>query len=467
MNKCLVVVVLVMFTVTGGCQCSSRKANEQSGPAADGTYVVVKKRGESTFTAARRADPVERSLVQRMTVERRGEVVVDYVVKMQATLVVVEGRYGPSVGGVRIVKFEGVPGGKFTGTVDGRAVLPFDTNAALRFEDGTTAPTPAIKDPDARREIDALLQSLAAPVSEEDIGHATQPIIKGGVPGDTGLSLECAACGIACVATVTAIGISGYAGCSAFLFCPPCAVICYAVVTAAVFLVWDKCFSACQRGICAEAEPPCGSVHCSKGERCLDMNRGACCPVSTVPCGNVECCESDKGEVCIVGHCCEPPNGLWGGVCCPKKSQQTLPSGAQVCCEGEVCGDGTCCTLGSCTGDVCCPGGRACGDACCESGDVCAGGTCCSPERACGGICCGTGQVCADPATKRCAAAPPDECIPVKEVSLPDGTGANICCKRGTSYACNGECCGRTARGVERCCAIEGVGLTCSDSCIH
>lgn len=211
--------LLAVTAIGGGFHCSPSASSEtpadspcESTATPQGGRQFVKKHGESTFTASRLVDPVERSIVEQVSVERRGEIVAEYHVRIQEKLLTVEGRYSASVTGVQTVMFQGVPGGKMTGTVNGRAILPFDSAAELHFEDGSTVPSPVVADVDARREIEDLMASLqgSASCGATGVGHSEQAVIKGGVPGNNGLSLECAACGAACVATVSLIATAGF-----------------------------------------------------------------------------------------------------------------------------------------------------------------------------------------------------------------------------------------------------------------
>ncbi len=401
------------------------------------------------------------------------------------------------VEGVRQYHLHTDDGGEtFTGSVDGRAVLPFAKGAKeSRFaDDGSIVPAGRVKDSTIEREVHEAFNALMSPdacgasasapskspKASSGIGKTEQKVVK------SGSSDTCGECNLACSGVALSISIAATA-CATLP--PPLSLACVAIffVSAAVYLGF--CFGACFLAYCNG--PTCGTspgvfsdrYRCNVGETCANPihndPRSRCCPAFTTPCVAEPagpgvpmsdrlflCCENNKGESCAPreNKCCLPPEVAVDGACCPQGLQFRKPDGSTGCCTQPLCSDGSCCGgLGVCgaTGGCCATpcGGNRCCDA--GAGEACllgsGGQTCCRGAQRCGTRCCADGTVCLDPSLGTCGVS---SCPPGTVATRDEATGATICCGSNSSGGCNGACCSFG----QLCC---GTPAACSTDCIR
>jgi hypothetical protein len=356
-------------------------------------------------------------------------------------------RYGSKVRGISNATLS-AQGGRIGGTIDGRALTPFEAHGAapssIRLSDDRKLAVDA--DPDLRDKLSDLaavvkhgfescgstpklqhvrehrppeanssLRSPARATRAFDLAQV-QPA-SGYIPGtptgqNTGIFVgeETPNCYNAFTNAGTLV-----AGCIAgaiaggFL-CPPCAA--YAVF---------GCYTA-YAGALAAMELPggaCEQVPCSSGNAIPNS-----CDNTFTCCGQYECCPS--------GDFCAPM-----GICCP--------SSATVVC-GTTYDDGFCCPSDT----ICGPGQTCVG---CPQGQVAQNGQCCN--FLCGNDCCQSSQATCDHAAGKCVypsfGTPQPQ--PTRRRSLLciaggvacaapnyDGTTTEVCCSPKVN-CCAGKCC--------------------------
>jgi hypothetical protein len=321
--------------------------------------------------------------------------------------------FGSGVRGARHIELASVDGRTVTGTVDGRALVPFTAggNTAPDFADGGKVPKLKMK-PLLRR----VLRKLALCAGQESpTTPAALALISSCDTCNAGCALAFAGCGFATLLSAAAgVGIPtlalNIANCEDALF---------------------KCASACARGT-ACCPVPCAGGHgialgstvceatCSEGAVCCGGSNnpdGQCCGE-----GGSHCC----GSSCLnAGDRCLNPNtgafcyGAFPGDVC----SDTSLSGAAFCCDSSkpVCRDAVqhvCCASNA--GELCdIDGGTGCCPSdlpYCSSGTAagcCAEPVCCDPPSSkCGNTCCNPfTEVCGDATRGLCVEAAPDVVI--------------------------------------------------------
>jgi hypothetical protein len=277
-----------------------------------------------------------------------------------------------------------VNGGMISGTVDGRALVPFpatETPDTLQFQDGQPAPETTVN----QKLHEAMTKFLgqakvdggkcvattdrkgrdARPRSHDDVGCL---FCKG----------KCAAADFACGKAI--LGTCAGFATSIPIFGGVISGVCIAIETANCIDRHTDCMDDCRSSKdCCPVQ--CGTLGdlscCHANEQCLTFGTGMgqCCAPGETACHEQNCCK--PGETCMPG-----------GTCCPR-----VPCGSQCCGAFDSCCGGQCCT-GICNGSVCCTGNESpCGSDCCNG--TCCNNTCCPSGRiCCNGACCASGQSC-------------------------------------------------------------------------
>ena len=309
-----------------------------------------------------------------------------------------------------------------SGTVDGRAIVPFSAAAApevFQFQDGQPAPeTSASKEvAQGLERIFALAEAKAESCAPaEGRGRAS------GLSAQNHNSFQCLTCKAGCGGAFLYCGSKLKGVCAATaaacLFGAPlcfaaCAVAGGAICVAAAV----TCMGICARTVCCAV--PCGDTGstvtcCEDGQACL--RPGVCCQAGQFPCHGQNCCPSSQR--CMPnGTCCIAPDFPCGQSCCDR----TLS-----CCNGVCCS-------GQCLGGVCCtPPSRRCGSG--------FSARCCANE-CCNNVCCAAGESC-HPQTGQCAVL----CPPNQDFCPTGGNGRccnplQSCCLSGSSWFCGPDGC--------------------------
>jgi hypothetical protein len=315
--------------------------------------------------------------------------------------------------GVQRMELASTDGVTATGTVDGRALVPFAVggDAAPQFADGGDAPKLKVK-PLLRRVLRKTIACASPPSSSSVV---TRALISSCDLCNAGCGLAFAGCGLGTLLSAAAgVGIPTIAlnisSCEKALF---------------------DCAKACATGSACCPVPCAGGHGISIGDHVCE----ATCSEGAVCCGgaahpNGTCCDSSDsccGPFCIdttVGKCVNPTTGAYcqlgqGDLC----GDASMPGPFAFCCPNDkpVCRDTSqhvCCPQGA--GQVCLIDGEM--DCCpadtpfCSQGTAqgcCAEQVCCDPPQSkCGNTCCDPlTQVCANAGTSTCAEAPPDVVI--------------------------------------------------------
>lgn len=285
-----------------------------------------------------------------------------------------------------------VQGGMVSGSVDGRAIVPFAATAApetLLFQDGQAPPDGQV-DQKLLNSVNSLLDAvLASPPTCGIDGRQDAKKAR----TRAGNSVDCLACKAACRSTDAVCAFAAKGGCKHFLSVPFIGGGLFATCLAVALLACSEDSDYCVK-VCRSSETccpvSCGSFNdddaecCEANETCLTWGPGfaVCCPPGDVPCHGKNCCK--PGTTCMAdGSCCPSQAACGNGTCCIGFSRCC---GNQCC--GGVCNGNVCCNLGTTPcGSGCCDG-NCCGGSCCPSGRVCCGNTCCASGAACqGGTC--------------------------------------------------------------------------------
>ena len=463
-------------------------------------------------TSATRGAPVSASLSATLYVERAGHLFMR-VESSTASVPLsknsvphgsISVTYGPEFGDLRSARYT-FSGSLVTGTVNDRAILPFQastgaTEASLKFADGKPPPAGLLdqrlidevrqfgRKAQAEMRSCGTLPRSASGLDQTQLAWTPAYLSDGGgfQPGAViastvritpqytfGRSGSCDGCNKGCD---TSFGICMLA---AGFFCPPCAPACYGEWTgcwAACFIpgVGGCCDKACQPFSCCDNDETCcggyDGMCCSSNEACSVLPRGAvCCPNDwPVGCGDPysnasQCCK--PGSTCCVAgyaYCCDPgytccgtPQGA-APVCCPPEASVCLdPSNGTCCaanriCGKQCCGQGESCYTNSKGEGVCCVQ-PLCGDQCCVSGELCNHNTGqCGYGKVCGNSFCGFGYDCVNgqcvpsgPSPAVCS--PPLVPCPYTSICCdtnnPDPTKKQICCATVCCNALTQDCC--------------------------
>jgi len=268
-----------------------------------------------------------------------------------------------------------------TGTIDGRAIAPFELAASpetMKLADGSPPPSGSA-DEDVKQALPKLLEavhaqcSAGAPLPQKRSALLSAIAGGGDPPGHRSHPNESAGC-ILCLtasfAGLVACMVAAAAAAAACLFFYP---ICFALGVAV-------CVAAFYITVCTGCHDTAFGNTCGGG--------GPCCPVA---CGQGRCC--DDGETCV------GPNGL----CC---SPGFRGCGTSLCCgPGETClGDLACCPNAQVCGTVCCAKSQSCSD---PNNGVCSPCSNCSApnQQCCFGECCTSPAFC-NTLTRRCDIIP-------------------------------------------------------------
>jgi hypothetical protein len=306
----------------------------------------------------------------------------------------IEVLYGKVYKGIALADLT-TDGQTVSGTVDGRAIVPFAASAQaadFQFQDGQPAPQISLS-PKLNQQLTQLYAK-----AEAQAGACS------GVSAQLHESRLCITCVAGCAAAATLALLGAKKGCAAAsLICvfgaPACFAGCMVVALVATGLAAEVCVDACARNPCCAV--PCHKTNgdpfcCEGGETCL--RPGVCCRAGQTPCGGRNCCPSP--DRCVAGgECCLHPNFPCGQNCCGPFSGICCNG---VCCNG-ACINGSCCAPPSrhCGNDnVCCPSDRdCCNGSCCPPGQICFNNQCITPDpcpgaNLCAGQCCPQGRVC-------------------------------------------------------------------------
>jgi hypothetical protein len=411
--------------------------------------------------------------------------------------------FGKGFHGVQQVQLVTVDGKTFSGNVDGRPLVPFQSGAdakSIKFADGLPAPVFKLK----RVVIAALKKG----------GHEIDACSTGSKAIRVEFNLSCTLCDLKCSGgSVKCMAEAAGEAAACFEVAGPGGIACGIVGG----LLCASTAQSCEGGCDAPGGPCCESVCQRVDGQCCDGSAPCCgnptnpSPVEPQSCCAGECC-GDNGNCCsgldVVNGAfyterCAPPaavaqgfsccwasftlgappepviecdflggnGGQTSAICCdPRHGEQCFhgPTGLPVCCppSNPVCGDHCCPGEGMVcrdagTGLCCAPGaGDECGSTCCAPGETCASpvtGSCCpAGEAACTGGCCAVGEVCATGASGIGTCCSPGDlcngtCCPQPNVCLGNGTccgptyGTSVCgqscCGLGDT-CCNGTCCG-------------------------
>jgi hypothetical protein len=377
-------------------------------------------------------------------------------------------------------------GKTLTGTINGRAIVPFDLSsgggpAGIKFADGKPAPQGSV-DPAVR---DAVAQAFQK--AKQDASLCVPPreyhpdYIKGEgkavyeFPADAGFSPACQTCFNDCYTNYNNCSYAAAFGCAG-----PWYPVCIAIALNACGGAQSGCEDSCAYGSvccplqCDNAPPSNGpGLCCEAGQICVDPTNGYCCPegYSRACAGGVQsdcvCCPDTQatcnGTCCDTGQSCSQE-----GICCHQYEFNTRPVSCKgVCCgAGQICAGGFCCDKKSACKDQCCDGtckdgkccvGSWCGDKCCAYGcdkdnnckpnPLCLGGqwingSCCQNQNVCGKVCCPSNKTCLDAATGSCGTQTCPQGQTACKSEMTGGTYTSVCCDGKSPICCNGACCG-------------------------
>lgn len=324
--------------------------------------------------------------------------------------------YGSAFTGIKRAELS-TNGTTVTGTVDGRAIVPFSASAEpapFQFQDGQPAPNMSLSD-DLTQQL-AQLYARAEAQAEQCAESTAER--RSGVGVERHDSLRCLGCHATCAGAFLYCGSKIKGACAAaaaacLIGAPACFAACAVLGGAACVAAALTCSHLCaESGLCCAV--PCGSTEstvtcCEEGETCL--RPGACCRAGQTPCHGQNCCPS--ADRCLPGGaCCLHPNFPCGQNCCGPFSG--------ICCNGVCCN-------GECVNNTCClPPSQRCGNTCCAT-------TCCN------NVCCPAGQAC-HPTTRQCAvlcAANEEYCPALGRCC---GVG-RTCCQKGNDWFCDLRAC--------------------------
>jgi hypothetical protein len=372
---------------------------------------------------------------------------------------------GPGFG-LGAATFTSQDGKTLTGSIAGRAIVPFDMSAvvsgsqvdvtklitALRFADGKPAPAvnadatvlQAIKDAFAYAARNAnLCVATPAPVHRPEFKKHTAAYDATPAQTDYTASLPaCTSCYANCNSQLHSCLVQAALGAAA---CGPFYAACLGgIIDATCLGPQNACNTNCQLGDCQPVA--CGLQGCLSADVCALPSYSLCCPGGSTVCAGDEglgmafCC--DSGDTCISAA----PFVYY--TCCPQG--QAVCNGQTCCAPGQQCSnEGICCVAPQ--------GGAApvsCNGNCCAPGLVCAaGGICCDAKDICGGTCC-TGGTCLN--GKCCAGTSQSKFGPPSEILC-----GETCCPALGGTCCNDKCCeGICLKGV--CCPEPQVcGTVC------
>jgi hypothetical protein len=393
-------------------------------------------------------------------------------------------------------------GTTLTGTINGRAIVPFDLSSgggfgAIKFADGRPAPQGSV-DPAVRDAVEQAFKKAA-----QDARLCVPPpeyhpdYIKGEgkavyeSPADAGFSKDCQNCYNDCYTSFNSCEAYAAVGCADS---GPFYPICIEVALNSCGDSQSGCEDSCAYGSvccplkCDNAPPSNGpGLCCEAGQICVDPTNGYCCPdgytracaggvqSDCVCCPNTQatcngtCCDTgqacsqegicckqyefNKRPVSCRGTCCGGGQTCAAGFCCDEKSV----CGGQ-CCDGE-CKDGKCC-VGSWCGDKCC--GYGCDGDKCKPNPLCLGGqwikgSCCQDQNVCGKVCCPSDQTCLDATTGSCGNLKCSSGQTACKSEMTGGTYTSVCCDGKSPVCCNGQCCG----SGQVCCMTNAGVLGC------
>jgi hypothetical protein len=318
-----------------------------------------------------------------MTIREKGSLLLETQTTVQSDgPIEVRVAYGKLYSGIAEGLFT-VNGGMVSGTIDGRALVPFpatETPDTFQFQDGQPAPETTVNG--------KLHEAMTKFLRQASVERAKCVVTSGrkeraGRPRshDDG---ACTLCKGACVVTRAGCGHAILATCGKFgsipIFGGVAAGVCIAIETKACIDDLRECLDDCRSNEdCCPVQ--CGTLGdlscCHADEQCLTFGTGLgqCCAPGETACHEQNCCK--PGETCMPG-----------GTCCP-----TVPCGGSCCNAFDSCCGGQCCS-GTCNGNVCCTGGATpCGSGCCNG--ACCNGTCCGAGQVCcNGACCLSGYDC-------------------------------------------------------------------------
>jgi hypothetical protein len=361
-------------------------------------------------------------------------------------------RYGPKVRGISSAVLKSTAG-MITGTVDGRALAPFDLRGAapssIRLDGGhelavdvdpglrakLSRLSDAVKSgkaacgPRPRRErmrehrssaANATLLSFARAIGGYDVAQV--PVANGILPGyptgqNTGVAdisnggvwtLNCLDATVTALFDYTSCLAAAYAG---IWICPPCAL--YAIF---------GCTTA-YAGALTTFELPggaCEQVACSSGSPVPNS-----CDYTFTCCGTQDCCPSDW-TCSALGFCCPPGTSVAcgtsyeNGTCCPSTAVCGPNNTCVSCAQGQIAQNGQCCDF-------------LCGSACCHSGEECdpVAGTCGYPNF---------GSASPKPTPLRVNKCTHISGTVICQALNADNSMTDLCCAPGLN-CCAGQCC--------------------------
>lgn len=309
-----------------------------------------------------------------------------------------------------------------SGTIDGRAIVPFAVNAApdtVEFQDGQPAPEATIRN----GLVPQLTKLFAQGEKAATACGRSRAARSGDVAAEDAFSPKCLLCKGGCSSTVASClqGASGL--CTAALGVPFLGLALYAACCAAKFPICTKvgleCLDGCRESrTCCPVE--CGNqpdwTCCEEGQICLvagDIGTFRCCRAGLTPCHGQNCCPSPQR--CMPnGACCIHPDFPCGQNCCGPFTDNCCNG---VCCFGE-CLNGQCCARPS----------QRCGNSCCAN-------------ACCNNVCCAAGEAC-HPTTGQCAVL----CPPNQDFCPTGGNGTccseiQDCCLRNGQWGCRASGC--------------------------
>jgi hypothetical protein len=361
-----------------GAQCRTSHA------AGNATTTISFKQGALTLTNvdATPNDPREpRS--SSMTIREKGDLLVETHHTVDGSgSIAVRVTYGKLFQGVNEALLT-VAGGMVSGTIDGRALVPFpatETPETFPFQDGQPAPETTVN----RKLLDGMKKLMnQAAAKRPSCAAAAGRGSRTGQPR-AGNDFKCLACKAGCAwdELVCGNGVKGTCG-----------------AAAGIPFLGGLAYPACIA---------IGLIRCvDNGVECLQdcRHNKDCCPVQCGTLFDLSCCEANQQCLTFgtgLGQCCAPGETACHEKECCKPGETCLPGG--ICCRGPVCGDNCCgafafccggqCCSGSCNGNICCPADQSsCGSGCCAN--VCCNGDCCGPDQICENGQCKTPTTCA------------------------------------------------------------------------
>ena len=350
-------------TVADGSSCGSSGGACGGGTCANVTCTGGGGSNNSAITSSAVVDGLAVSRSDTMTVQADGSHVTDVEIAINGALAIHQTFSGPDASGTLSESIDygtgihGIihaefftDGSTITGTVDGRALLPFavgsaSDSSALVFADGGALPTLSV-DPGVTDAVSAISRAVAAPTA---CGSTAQPrqFFPEGLPGGaafgpahTGSFPACNDCLGICEGAYVGCDTAAVGGCIGLAVATaPISWLTGTICGAAALYSCDRLDQSC-KGSCRDPGKDCCPIRCTQGccgtgDTCVNNGLPAlCCDAGLQVCAGpkaTNCVDTSKA-VCL-------PSGL------------ACPNGTNICGTGA---DKICC-LGTCNGALCTP----------------------------------------------------------------------------------------------------------------